>query len=170
MLAGGSFETIEGKSSAQYFMSKSVRTASASSTGQQSMLYGLPTAFLGAALVAASWSILSLVLTPYSKWLPIFAALAIVSCLSLAGIRAGKRRATLALILFALATVYQRYLFAIGTIASEFGMRLSEAMLQTDFNTVLAVARAHTDWSAVPSYVLAALIATALGFGLSRRK
>jgi hypothetical protein len=149
-------------------MSKSARTTS-NTRKPQSLLYGLPSAFLGSALVAASWSILSLVLTPYSRWLPIFAALAIVSCLSLAGVPAGKRRALLALILFALATVYQRYLFAIGTIASEFGMRLSEAMVQTEFDTVLAVARAHTDWSAVPSYVLAAIIAVVVGFGFARR-
>lgn len=127
-------------------------------------------ALLGVTSVTAIWSILALISGGFGGFLALLVAVAIVLLLQAFGYRFGLKRACLALLLMALSTLYQAYIFASGTIAGEMGFSLRESALLIGPKLAFALVRAHTSAAELWCYGLALMLAFVLGLLLGRER
>jgi hypothetical protein len=125
-------------------------------------------AILGAACVAAIWSLLSL--NGVSQWwLAPLAAFAIVLFLHSQGVLAGLFRALVACLLFVCSAAYAAYIEASGSIGAELGLTLVEGLRRIGPEMALAWLRAHRGSGELAAYALGLLLSALLGAWLGRR-
>lgn len=124
-------------------------------------------AILGAACVAAVWSLLSLNGVG-QWWLAPLAAFAIVLFLHSQGVVAGFMRALVTCLLFASSAAYAAYIEASGSIGAELGLTLVEGLRRIGPEMALAWLRAHRGGGELVAYGLGLLLAALLGGWLGR--
>lgn len=124
-------------------------------------------AVLGAACVAAIWSLLSLNGVG-SWWLAPLSAAAIVLFLHSQGVVAGWWRSLLASVLFVASAAYAAYIEASGSIGAELGLTLLEGLRRIGAEMALAWLLAHRQADELGAYLLGLLLAAVLGRWLGR--
>jgi hypothetical protein len=127
-------------------------------------LFGYSAALLAALALGALWALLSLMSGTEGAWLAPLVALVLAGLLRFNQHPPGAGRALGCALAYLVAHLHAHYLIAAGFIAAQMGLELVDALKAVGAEMAFAVTRARITWADGFAWLVALLLAIALGW------